>query len=86
MVKKIFYMDDSNIRLDKWLQEKMPDFSRNQIANLIKAKKIIYDENQFPKSKDILPENTKIIVQYEEIEALPSPEDIPLNIIYEDQD
>ena len=86
MVKKIFYMDDSNIRLDKWLQEKMPDFSRNQIANLIKAKKIIYDENQFPKSKDILPENTKIIVRYEEIEALPSPEDIPLNIIYEDQD
>ena len=65
MIKKIYFMDNSKTRLDKWLSQRMPKLSRSQIVKLIDAKQVIIDDQFYPQGKDILAENSKITVRYE---------------------
>ena len=73
-------------RLDKFLSTIYPDFSRAFIQKLIKNQKVwVNDQNQ----KASFPVHTDDLVKIEIPDAVETtivPEDIPLDILYEDQD
>ena len=73
-------------RLDKFLSTIYPDFSRAFFQKLIKNQKVwVNDQNQ----KASFPVHTDDLVKIEIPDAVETtivPEDIPLDILYEDQD
>lgn len=77
--------DDAEVRIDKYLLDKL-DISRSKIQKLIETKKIIV--NDIPvKPSYIVKTDDEITIDddyNEKIEVVP--EDIPLDIIYEDDD
>lgn len=77
--------DDINIRLDKFLSLKLTEFSRSYIQDLIKENYVFVNEkNEKPSYK--LEENDHILLYYKPIQDLKIlPENIPLDIVYEDQ-
>lgn len=83
----IIFVDenDENKRLDSYLTEVLSSFSRTKIQNLIKNKQILIN-GQEKKASYILRDNDKIEFELpKEEEVQISPQDIPLNIIYEDE-
>ena len=72
-------------RADIFLAQKFSDYSRSYFAKLIKDRKITINSNQ-TKPSYILKEHDKIQIDFVEIvpEFIPEGEDIPLEIIYED--
>ncbi|HEY8364692.1 MAG TPA: RluA family pseudouridine synthase [Haloplasmataceae bacterium] len=78
--------NDKNERLDKLIVSRFPDFSRNQVQKMIEedlvtVNKKIEKASYKVSTKDII----TIIVKDPEILEV-KPEDIPLDIYYEDQD
>lgn len=74
-------------RLDKFLVEKLPDLSRSRIQGLIKDGHVKVCDCQILKTGHIVEVGDEISVEISE--AVPStliPEDIPLDIIYENDD
>ncbi len=87
MALQKFIIDQENIRLDKWLSDKIPVLSRSKITNYIKQGKVYTADQKKLKAKDILPLATEIWIDFETEERTdPQPENIPLNIIFEDED
>ena len=83
-----FIVDKSlaGFRVDKALATLMPDFSRSHIAKLIEDEHVLVNSSVCKASLK-LKENDEIIV--EEVESKPleiAKEDIPLDIVYEDED
>lgn len=84
----IIYIDenDENKRLDSFLSEITPDISRSKIQNFIK-KGCIKINDALKKPSYILKENDKIDFEFpdsqEELEI--KPQNIPLDIVYEDE-
>ena len=77
--------EDINIRLDKFLSTKLTEFSRSYIQDLIKENYVFVNEKN-EKSSYKLEENDHIILYYKPIEDLKiEPENIPLDIVYEDE-
>lgn len=77
--------NDENKRLDTFLAEITPDLSRSKIQSLIKSKAVIVNETDKKPSYQ-LKENDKIefeLPKNEEIKIYP--QNIPLDIIYEDE-
>ena len=77
--------NDENKRLDTFLAEITPDLSRSKIQSLIKTKVVIVNETGKKPSYQ-LKENDKIefeLPKDEEIKIYP--QNIPLDIIYEDE-
>lgn len=85
---KVFIAEEGiSGRLDVYLSKKMaPDFSRNRIKALIEAGSVSIDGTQIhePKKK-VLPNMTIEIVVPEPESAEPEPENIPLDIVFEDE-
>ncbi|MEM6812488.1 MAG: RluA family pseudouridine synthase [Pseudomonadota bacterium] len=76
-----------NIRLDKALAIKMPDQSRARLQALIKEGHVTLNGKPVKTASSKLSTNDEITVMLPEaIDADPEPENIPLNIIYEDDD
>jgi len=74
-------------RLDKFLVERLPDLSRSRIQGLIKDGHVKVGDDQILKTGHIVEAGDEIFIEIPE--ALPSaliPEDIPLDIIYENDD
>ncbi|BCG62384.1 MAG: 23S rRNA pseudouridine1911/1915/1917 synthase [Methyloprofundus sp.] len=73
-------------RLDQVLVELFPDYSRNKLQTWIKAERVTVDGRQL-KAKDRLEgaEHLELDAEAEEVTAYLA-EDIPLDIIYEDDD
>lgn len=78
--------DFSGIRIDKFLSDQFPEFSRSYIQKLIKDGQVTADEK-------VIKSNYKISGSEEIILTIPDqvipdilPENIPLDILYEDQD
>ena len=73
-------------RIDIYVAEIMNEFSRSQIQKLIKSGKITIN-NKTAKPADILKENDYIQINSDEIlsEFKIIPENIPLNIVWEDE-
>ena len=78
--------ENSKIRVDKFLSQNLENISRSYIHELIKNNDILVNENPTTKNfvlseKDIVSVN---IPEPKEIDILP--ENIPINIVYEDDD
>lgn len=80
--------DLKKIRLDKFLAESFPQYSRNQFIHLIEenAVQIVGQKISLSPDDKVIPGVTYTIVPPEPVEADPEPENIPLDIVYEDED
>ncbi len=78
--------ENVNIRLDKYLKDNLQDLSRSYIQELIDEGYVLVNGKETKSSyKTCL--NDEIVITLKEIENLDvEPQDIPLNIIYEDRD
>ena len=79
------------MRLDKFLVEKFKDISRTELQRLIKAGDVKVNDKVVSKPSLEIKEDDRVDVVEEKItkqknEAIIEPEDIPLDIIYEDDD
>ncbi|MBF0710132.1 MULTISPECIES: RluA family pseudouridine synthase [unclassified Gemella] len=87
MKKKIIhYRENKDIRIDKYLMTELTEISRTVIQNLINEKYILV--NNLPiKSNYKLKKNDEINIIFRPEEELDiKKQDIPLNIVYEDED
>ena len=74
-------------RLDKLLLERHPDFSRSRIEGLIKAGYVTVNGAGAIKAGMKVGEDDEIEVEIPPpVPAVPEPEDIPLDVVYEDAD
>ncbi len=76
------------IRLDKFLAESFPQYSRNQFIRLIEEGAVQIEGQNLNLSPDdkVVAGATYTIIPPEPVEADPEPENIPLDIVYEDSD
>ena len=74
-------------RIDLVLSQVFPEISRNQIQNLIKAKKVLMN-GKVPKPRDIVEggEEVSLEIEIDEGASAPEPQAIALDILYEDDD
>lgn len=78
--------DATGKRLDVYLSERLPDLSRSYVQKLIE-KECITVENKIRKSSYKVHENEIILLELPELEELEvNPKDIPIDIVYEDED
>lgn len=73
-------------RLDKYLVERLPDFSRSRLQALIKAGKVLVNDVPAHKSGQLIEARTTVQVSLPE-PASPNlvPESIPLDIVFENE-
>jgi len=78
---------DAGGRLDKTLAQIQSDYSRSRIQALIEAGAVTLNGAVFTKASWKLSEGDKLVVTVPEaVSAEPEPEDIPLDVVYEDSD
>lgn len=85
---EIVYLEDETekIRLDKYLTNILKDMSRSHIQTLIKNKNILVNDQKIKSGYLLIPED-KISIKLPKISnSEAKPENIPLDIIYEDDD
>lgn len=75
----------SDVRLDKYVAEALPQFSRSYIQQLIKQGHILVNE-QRAKASQRLNDHDKITIKVPPPPTYPIAEPTPLTIIYEDKD
>ena len=76
----------SGYRLDAALAEMLPDYSRSKISSWIKAGDVLIEQSKFkPKDKSTGSEIISLNV-YEKSYSKWNPENIPLDIVFEDDD
>ena len=86
MTKFVVNNETQGLRIDKYLAISMPDFSRSHIAKLIDEEHVFVNSKPCKASLKLKEGD---VVEVEEVEAKPleiSKEDIPLDIVYEDDD
>jgi len=79
--------EDAGVRLDQFLVGKIPDVSRARVQQLIEQELVVVDEVTAKASLRLRGgERVKVLgpAQVEPLRAMP--EDIPLDLVYEDQD
>ena len=75
------------MRLDKQILETHPDFSRSRIEGLIKAGFVTVNGAVAEKAGMKVAEEDEIVVEIPPpVPAVPEPEDIPLDVVFEDGD
>ncbi|MCL2260462.1 MAG: RluA family pseudouridine synthase [Fibromonadales bacterium] len=74
------------MRLDKYLQSQYPEYSRTDLQKIIADGKVLLNGKPLQKNFNV-PENTEleILQMPEKKESFLEPENIPLNIIFEDE-
>lgn len=78
--------EDSGKRIDKYISERIGDFSRSYIAVLIDEGCVLVNGRSISKSYKVS-QSDKVIAEIDEPKELEAvPEDIPLDIVYEDDD
>jgi len=74
-------------RLDKRLLDEHPDFSRSRIEGLVKSGHVTVNGAVAPKAGMKVSDDDEIEVEIPPpVPAVPEPEDIPLDIVFEDED
>ena len=75
------------MRLDKHILETHPDFSRSRIEGLVKSGFVTVNGAVAEKAGMKVSEDDEIVVEIPPpVPAVPEPEDIPLEIVFEDED
>ena len=75
------------MRLDKHIQETHPDFSRSRIEGLIKSGFVTVNGATAEKAGMKVSADDEIVVEIPPpVPAVPEPEDIPLDVVFEDED
>lgn len=78
---------DRGMRLDRFLSGCFPEFSRSRIQQLVKSGCVSADDDlALDNSFRIRPGDSFTLEIPPAVEAVPRPENIPLNIVYEDAD
>lgn len=86
IVKVTVGKEDSGKRLDKYLNVVFPDFSRTKIQEIIKNKNVMVN-GKVEKASSKVYENYVVDITLEDAEPMDIlPENIPLNVVYEDSD
>ena len=76
-----------SMRLDKAILETHPDFSRSRIEGLVKAGYVTVNGVVAGKAGLKISEDDEIVVEIPPpVPAVPEPEDIPLDVVFEDDD
>ncbi len=78
--------DAAGTRLDLFLARRMPDWSRSALLRLIRAGQVTVDSRPARKGGEEVPAGARIRVEAEREELRATPEDLPLDIVYEDED
>ena len=74
------------MRLDKYLQTRYPDFSRSRIEGLVKAGYVTVNGAAAPKAGMKVTDEDEIEVEIPPpVPAVPEPEDLPLEVVFEDE-
>ena len=83
---KLIYQENDFLRIDKFLSSELNDFTRSQIQMMIEEGSVLVN-NKVVKSNYKLKINDEITVLIKEPELTDiEPQDIPLDIVYEDKD
>ena len=83
---KLIYQENDFLRIDKFLSAELNDFTRSQIQMMIEEGSVLVN-NKVVKSNYKLKINDEITVLIKEPELTDiEPQDIPLDIVYEDKD
>ena len=77
--------DNEGKRIDSYLSEKL-DLSRSKVQKLIKEEKVLVNDKVVNSSYSVRLDDEIIVDDELDYEIKVDPEDIPLNIIYEDDD
>ena len=86
MEKILVEKENKGVRLDKYLSNRFPDLSRVFIQSLIEEEKVLVNSKKERASYKVN-ENDEIIMMETEVKELDIlPQDIPLDIVYEDED
>lgn len=84
--KSFFYHEPDQVRLDRFLVEQLPDYSRSRLQQFIRDERVLIDGLPAVKSGQVLVSGQRIeIIIPEDKPAELIPEAIPLDIIYEDE-
>lgn len=86
MKQYIIKKEQKNIRIDKLISELEKDLSRSSIQRMIEEGNILVNGKKVKSSYKVEEDNVITIKKEEPKEVDVLPEDIPLNIIYEDKD
>ncbi len=81
-----FTADKKNLRLDIFLQEKFADWSRSHIQKIITDGKVTVDEKIVKPSYKLSGGEIISVAEIETVETEYLPENLPLDILYEDAD
>jgi 23S rRNA pseudouridine1911/1915/1917 synthase len=74
-----------SIRIDRYLTDKIENLTRNRIQNVAKAGGVLVNDNPVKSNYKVKPlDEIKIVLPYAPYENLLVPEDIPIDIVYED--
>ena len=86
MEKRKLEINEENVRLDKFVMQEMPDLSRTLIQEYIKEGHILVNgKNEKASYKIKMNDDIEVTIpDNKDMDVLP--EDIPLDIVYEDQD
>lgn len=86
MEELYFTAEISGVRIDKFLSDAMPDVSRSYIQKLLKDAYITVNKKQIKSNYKVTAnDEIQVILPEPEVPDI-QPEDIPLDILYEDQD
>ena len=84
-MEQIIIEEEINERIDSYLSKKL-DYSRSRIVKMLKDNSILVNDKEVKNSYTLKIGDVITIGEYKEEEMCVEPEDIPLNIVYEDDD
>jgi 23S rRNA pseudouridine1911/1915/1917 synthase len=86
LIKNFIFEEDQPQRLDHYLSQKLPEFSRSQIQRLIKSGQVLVDNLPPKKTGQMLENGNRILMEVPPPEPLDLiPESIEIPILFEDE-
>jgi 23S rRNA pseudouridine1911/1915/1917 synthase len=79
-------LEEDDERLDKWISLALPDLSRSYIQKCIKANEVLVNQKPRKASYRLKVDDDIVFSIPEAVEPAIEPENIPLSILYEDDD